>query len=62
MSLGEFNQQVGDPQMILPLWEARKGQGKQTSIQLIPGDIPPADRMCHSLKVQDGFRKKGLDC
>lgn len=33
-----FNQRLGDPQMIRPLWEATEGGGKERHINLIPGD------------------------
>lgn len=32
-----FNQRLGDPQMILPLWEATEGGGKERHISSIPG-------------------------
>lgn len=45
-----FNQRVGDPQMILPQWEATKGM--QISINLSPWDA-------HSNHRQDGTFPKG---
>lgn len=39
MSLEVFYQRGGDPQVILPLWEATRGRGKQMYINLILCDI-----------------------